>query len=72
MAKVRITSLQQMKTTILAFQSNSSTQVNELIYHPNDIDGVDTQLWAFKQNILVDVSTSSGPFMKITFNTILI
>lgn len=70
MAKVRITSNPTAKAKINDWKSGNN-QADELIYDPVDMDGKDVQMWAFKQNVLVDLQQSTGPFMKFIFVSVL-
>ena len=71
MAKIKVTAIVQAKTKINEWKA-SGASLDQLIYHPDDLDGKDIQLWAFKQNVLVNIQTSTGPFMEVVFVSILI
>lgn len=70
MAKIKITSNQNAKAKINEWKAGAN-QTNELIYDIADLDGKDIQMWAFKQDVLVDVLPEIGPFMKIVFVSML-
>lgn len=66
MAKIKISTNQNSKTKINEWKAGTG-QADELIYDKADLDGGDIQLWAFKQNVLIDIQQEVGPFMKLVF-----
>ena len=71
MAKVKITSVPQAKQKVSLWKTDPTTQGDELIFSAVEFDPKDIQLWAFKQNILIEIKNDVHPFMKMVFNSLL-
>lgn len=70
MAKIRTAAVTTTRNKINEWKAGTG-QADELIFHPDDLEAKDIQLWAFKNGVLVDIQNDIGPFMKIVFSAIL-